>query len=117
MKEVYEQLLSALKRLRGDLCEKELEGIFSEYIYDKLSDQEVLEIIKTDNLNSINLPKGLNKQAVLRATLITLDALQKSKTWDQFKAVNKQSSREHIHFDQLMEHLLKTKPYDEASGK
>lgn len=114
MKEVYEQLLCALKRLRGDLSEKEFEEIFSEYIYDKLSDQEVLEIIKTDNLKSINLPKGLNKQAVLRATLITLDRLKQSQTWDQFKALNKQSHKGIVYFDPLIEHLLKVKPPDDT---
>ncbi len=114
MKEVYEQLLSALKRLRGDLSEKEFEEIFSEYIYDKLSDQEILEIIKTDNLNSINLPKGLNKQAVMKVTLITLDMLKKSTTWAQFQALNKQTDKEFVCFDPLIEHLLKAKPPDET---
>ena len=112
MKEVYEQLLNEIFRLRGELSLEEQQQIFKEYIYDNLTDQEILEIIKTDNINSIELPNGLSKEAVLRQTLLTISLLHDSKTWEQFQELFQKPQREPIDFDELINHILKTKPPD-----
>jgi|GEM_PF-2347882 len=107
MREVYDNLLKEIHRLRGDLNEEQLQQIFTEFIYDKLTDQEVLEIIKTDKVESINLPPGLKKEAVLRQTLRILDSLKKSDSWEQFKELNKQPPKDSIDFDKLIDQILK----------
>jgi hypothetical protein len=110
MKEVYEQLLNEICRLRGELSLEEQQQIFKEYIYDNLTDQEILEIIKTDNINSIELPNGLSKEAVLRQTLLTISLLHDSKTWEEFLKLTKQPQREPIDFDELIKTILHKPP-------
>ncbi len=110
MKEVYERLLSEIHRLRGKLNQVDLEQVFTEYIYDRLTDDEVLQIIKSDNIKSIELPTGLKHQAVLKRTLQTIDALQQSTSWLTFQEPSKQPPKEQIDFDELINHILKQKP-------
>lgn len=110
MKEIYENLLNQIHRLKGEISEEELKDIFTEFIYDKLTDEEVLEIIKTDKVSSIDLPDGLKKEAVLRLTLKTIQDLESSQTWSEFQEKNKQPPRPSIEFDNLIQHLLKQKP-------
>lgn len=103
--EIYQLLLSEIYRLRG---KTELEPIFKKYIYDHLTDQEVLEIIKKDHVSSIDLPPGLKHPAVLRQTLLFLEALKKCQSWD--KLDYQPPEKESVNLDQLIDHLLKTKP-------
>jgi hypothetical protein len=110
MKEVYEQLLGEIERLRGKLTEKELQEIYKEYIYDRLTDEQVLEIIKTKHIKDINLPKGLEIEEVWKLTLLMLDNLKKSSSWQYFSEVHKQPDKEQIDFDSLLKQLLQNKP-------
>jgi hypothetical protein len=110
MKEVYEQLLGEIERLRGGLTEEELQQIYKEYIYDRLTDDQVLEIIKTKHIRDIDLPKGLEIEEVLKLTLLMLQTLKKSPTWQHFTEVHKQPDKESIDFDSLLKQLLQNKP-------
>jgi hypothetical protein len=103
--EIYQLLLEEIMRLRGKV---ELEPIFKEYIYDHLTDQEVLEIIKKNHISTIDLPQGLKYPSVLRYTLLFLEALKKCESWEQLKYVPPKKGT--VNLDQLIDHLLKQKP-------
>lgn len=105
--EIYSLLLKEIQRLKGEV---ELEPIFKEYIYDHLTDQEVLEILKTDTVDSINLPSGLKHPAVLQKTLLFLEMVQKLDSWENLKY--NPPDRETVNFNQLIDHLLRIKPPD-----
>lgn len=74
------------------------------------TDQEVLEIIKKNHVSSIDLPLGLKHPAVLRQTLLFLEALKKCQSWNelQFNPPDKET----VDFDQLINHLLKNRSLD-----
>lgn len=110
MIEIYERLLSEILKLKGKLSQTEIEELFTTYIYDQLSDQEVLEIIKTDNIKSIELPAGLKHQAILIQTLITIKTLQESTSWSEFEQLYQKPQPETIDFNELINHILKQKP-------
>lgn len=107
---MYEILLEQIHRLKGDITEQERKDIFKEYIYDRLTDEQVLEIIKTDKVSSIDLPDGLKKEAVLRVTAKMIGDLINSSTWEEFEKRNQQPPKESIDFDNLIQHILNRPP-------
>ncbi|WP_157976826.1 hypothetical protein [Taibaiella helva] len=105
--EIYQLVVKEILRLKEDA---NLPEIFEKYIYQQLSDQDLLEIIKTDKITSIELPPGLSKPAVLEQTVLLIEALQKCDTWKQFEEQYSPPEKEGIDFDKLIQHLLTIKP-------
>lgn len=109
----YQTLLIELKRLIGkELSGEEKHEIFQKYIYDRVSDEDMLKVMKgkKNKLITVTLPEGLELEPILKQTLKILTLMEVSDSWPEFENLAnkkpKKPDKELTDFDQILKGIL-----------